>query len=91
MYQHHQQYQYDALIIAGATAADFSPPDNLRAFIAAGSNLYVWSAQDALKTISLTAPARDVSFSPEGAFAFVAGGSSFLQSRPGVHVALVPR
>jgi len=63
------------LNIAGATAADFSP-DNLRAFIAAGPNLYVWSAQDALKTISLTAPARDVSFSPEGAFAFVAGGSS---------------
>ena len=63
------------LNIAGATAADFSP-DNLRAFIAAGSNLYVWSAQDALKKISLSAPARDVSFSPEGAFAFVAGGSS---------------
>ena len=63
------------LNIAGATAADFSP-DSLRAFIAAGSNLYVWSAQDALKKISLTAPARDVSFSPEGAFAFVAGGSS---------------
>ncbi len=63
------------LNIAGATAADFSP-DNLRAFIAAGSNLYVWSAQDALKKISLSAPARDVSFSPEGGFAFVAGGSS---------------
>ena len=63
------------LDIAGATAADFSP-DNLRAFIAAGSNLYVWSVQDALKKISLTAPANDVSFSPEGAFAFVAGGSS---------------
>ncbi len=63
------------LNIAGATAADFSP-DSLRAFIAAGSNLYVWSAQDALKNISLTAPANDVSFSPEGAFAFLAGGSS---------------
>ena len=63
------------LNIAGATAADFSP-DNLRVFIAAGSNLYVWSAQDALKKIPLTAPAKDVSFSPEGAFAFVAGGSS---------------
>ncbi len=63
------------LNIAGATAADFSP-DNLRAFIAAGSNLYVWSAQDSLKKIPLTAPAKDVSFSPEGAFAFLAGGSS---------------
>jgi WD40 repeat protein len=63
------------LPIAGATAADFSP-DNLKAFIVAGSNLYVWSAQQSLKTIALTAPATDVSFAPEGAFAFVAGGSS---------------
>lgn len=63
------------LPIAGATAADFSP-DNLKAFIAAGSNLYVWSAQDSLKMIALTAPATDVSFAPEGAFAFVAGGSA---------------
>ena len=54
------------LNIAGATAADFSP-DNLRAFIAAGSNLYVWSAQDALKKISLTAPATGcVVFSGRG-------------------------
>ena len=44
------------LPIAGATAADFSP-DNLKAFIAAGSNLYVCSAQDSLKKIPLTAPA----------------------------------
>ncbi len=63
------------LPIAGATAADFSP-DNLKAFIAAGSNLYVYSAQDALRTILLTAPANAVSFSPEGAFAFASGGSS---------------
>jgi trimeric autotransporter adhesin len=63
------------LNIAGATAADFSP-DNLRAFIAAGPNLYVWSAQDSLKLIPLTAPANAVSFSPEGAFAFLSGGSS---------------
>jgi hypothetical protein len=63
------------LPIAGATAADFSP-DNLKAFIAAGSNLYVFSTQAALKTIPLTAPANAVSFSPEGAFAFVSGGSA---------------
>lgn len=63
------------LPIVGATAADFSP-DNLKAFIVAGSNLYVYSTQDALKTISLAAPANDVSFSPEGAFAFLAGGST---------------
>jgi hypothetical protein len=63
------------LSIAGATAADFSP-DNLKAFIAAGSSLYVFSPQDSLKKILLTAPANAVSFSPEGAFAFVSGGST---------------
>lgn len=63
------------LPIAGATAADFSP-DSLKAFIAAGSSLYVYSTQDTLKKIPLTAPATAVSFSPEGAFAFVAGGST---------------
>ncbi|MGH9503122.1 MAG: hypothetical protein ACRD20_09750 [Terriglobales bacterium] len=63
------------LNIEGATAADFSP-DNLKAFIAAGSSLYVYSAADTLKKIPLTATATDVSFSPEGAFAFVSGGSS---------------
>jgi len=63
------------LPIVGATAADFSP-DNLKAFIAAGSSLYVFSTQDSLKKIPLTAPANAVSFSPEGAFAFVSGGST---------------
>ncbi len=63
------------LPVAGATAADFSP-DNLKAFIAAGSSLYVYSTQDSLKKIPLTAPANAVSFSPEGALAFVSGGST---------------
>lgn len=63
------------LPIAGATAADFSP-DNLRAFIVAGSNLYVYSTQDALKQIVLSAPANAVSMAPEGAFVFLSGGSS---------------
>jgi len=63
------------LPIAGATAADFSP-DNLRAFIVAGSSLYVYSTQDSLKKISLPAPANAVSFAPEGGFAFVSGGST---------------
>jgi hypothetical protein len=64
------------LPIVGATAADFSP-DSLKAFIAAGSSLYVYSTQDTLKKIPLppTAPATAVSFAPEGGFAFVAGGS----------------
>jgi len=61
--------------ITGATAADFSP-DSLKAFIAAGNNLYVYSKLDALHTVPLTAPAGDVSFLSEGAFAYVAGGAS---------------
>ena len=62
-----------ALSISGATAADFSP-DNLKAYIVAGSTLYVYSQLDALQTIPLTAPAKDVSFLAEGAFAYIAGG-----------------
>ncbi|MGA8154498.1 MAG: hypothetical protein WB952_26370 [Terriglobales bacterium] len=62
-----------ALRISGATAADFSP-DSLKAYIVAGSTLYVYSQLDALQTIPLTAPAKDVSFLSEGAFAYLAGG-----------------
>jgi len=61
--------------ITGATAADFSP-DSLKAYIVAGSTLYVYSKVDALRTIALAAPANDVSFLSEGAFAYVAGGES---------------
>jgi DNA-binding beta-propeller fold protein YncE len=62
-----------ALPIAGATAADFSP-DSLKAYIIAGSTLYVYSQLDALQTIPLRAAAKDVSFFAEGAFAYLAGG-----------------
>jgi len=61
--------------ITGATAADFSP-DSLKAYIVAGSTLYVYSKIDGLQTIALAAPANDVSFLSEGAFAYVAGGES---------------
>ncbi|MFZ0286654.1 MAG: hypothetical protein WAL32_15620 [Terriglobales bacterium] len=60
--------------ITGATAADFSP-DSLKAFIVAGSTLYVYSKADSLQTKALTAPANDVSFLAEGAFAYLAGGN----------------
>jgi hypothetical protein len=63
-----------AFRIAGATAADFSP-DSLKAFIVAGSTLYVYSKVDALQAKALTAPANDVSFLSDGAFAYLAGGS----------------
>jgi hypothetical protein len=60
--------------ITGANAADFSP-DSLKAYIVAGSTLYVYSKLDALRTIPLAAPADNVSFLSEGAFAYVAGGA----------------
>jgi hypothetical protein len=62
-----------AFTITGATAADFSP-DSLKAYIVAGSTLYVYSRLDALETIPLRAAANDVSFFAEGAFAYLAGG-----------------
>jgi hypothetical protein len=62
-----------AFSIAGATAAAFSP-DSLKGYIIAGSTLYVYSKLDALQTILLRAPANDVSFFAEGAFAYLAGG-----------------
>jgi len=62
-----------AFSITGASAADFSP-DSLKSYIVAGSTLYVYSKLDALQTIPLRAPANDVSFFAEGAFAYLAGG-----------------
>src|SRR6202451_976776 len=61
--------------ITGATAAAFSP-DSLKAYIVAGSTLYVYSKLDGLRTIALAAPASDVSFLSEGAFAYVAGAAA---------------
>ncbi len=60
--------------IAGATAASFSP-DSLKAFILAGSTLYVYSKLDPLETIPLSSTANDVAFLAEGAFAYLAGGT----------------
>jgi hypothetical protein len=62
-----------ALNITGATAADFSP-DNLKAYIVAGSTLYIFSALEALKSISLGPSGTigtDVSFLSNGAFGYV--------------------
>ena len=62
--------------INGATAAAFSP-DSLKLFIVAGNNLYVFSKTDPFvqPTPPLSAPANDVTFFPQGAFAYVAGGA----------------
>jgi trimeric autotransporter adhesin len=64
------------LHITGATAASFSP-DNFRAYILAGNQLYVYSTIDALQTVQLGSAgfvANDVAFLPIGAFAFISGG-----------------
>jgi hypothetical protein len=63
--------------ISGATAAAFSP-DNLKAYILAGNNLYVYSKLDPLQTINLGGAGTDVAFHPEGGFAYVAGPSTSL-------------
>jgi WD40 repeat protein len=62
------------LPITGATAAAFTP-DDLKAFIVAGSTLYVYSTVDPLQTIPLSASANDVTMLPSGAFAYLAGGA----------------
>lgn len=59
----------------GATAAAFSP-DNLKAYIVAGSTLYVYSKLDPLQTVGLGSAVNDVAFHPEGGFAYLAGLSS---------------
>ncbi|HEY1799992.1 MAG TPA: hypothetical protein VGG46_03570 [Terriglobales bacterium] len=61
--------------IVGATAAAFSP-DSLKAFVVAGSNLYIISTQDALQIVPLGAAANGVAFLPEGGFAYIATGAS---------------
>jgi hypothetical protein len=65
------------LLLAGATAAAFSP-DSLKAFIVAGSTLYVYSTQSAFQTAALPAAGTDVAFLANGMFGYIAeGGSGF--------------
>jgi DNA-binding beta-propeller fold protein YncE len=63
-----------SFLISGATAAAFSP-DNLKAYILAGTKLYVYSTQAPLKTITLPAAmtGSDVAFFGTGGFAYIAG------------------
>jgi len=72
------------LNISSATAAAFSP-DGLKAFIIGGANsssLYIYSPLQALQgPFTLSGPANGITFSPNGAFAFVSesaasGGSA---------------
>jgi hypothetical protein len=62
--------------ITGAVAAAFSP-DNLKAFVVTNTgNLYVYSALEALQTIPLGNAATDITFFPQGSFAYIAGGDA---------------
>lgn len=69
-----------ALNITGATAAAFSP-DGLKAYILAGSTLYVYSQISPLQTIALATPVSAVSFLADGAFAYLTGGSPAVTTR----------
>ena len=62
------------LLLTGVTAASFSP-DGLKAFLVAGSTMYVYSNSLALKTVTLPAPETAVSFYPNGSLAYLAGPS----------------
>jgi hypothetical protein len=69
-----------ALNISGATAAGFSR-DGLKAFILSGGNtIYVYSTLQALQNLTNlpagTGSANLITFSPNGAFAFIAGTSA---------------
>jgi hypothetical protein len=67
-----------ALSINGAITAGFSP-DGLKAFILGngGNSLYIYSALQSLQgPISLSVPASQVAFSPNGAFGYVSGAPS---------------
>jgi len=61
-----------SLLLPGVTAASFSP-DGLKAFLVAGSTMYVYSNSLALKTVTLPAAETAVSFYANGSLAYLAG------------------
>ena len=62
-------------VLSGVTAAAFST-DSTEAYLVSGSNLYIFSTQEALRVFPLSAPANDVAFLATGPFAFLAGGTA---------------
>lgn len=64
-----------SLLITGATAAAFSP-DGIRAFIAAGNTLYVFSDLLPLRAITLGGPANGVASYANGGLGYLSGGSA---------------
>jgi hypothetical protein len=64
-----------SLFITGAAAATFSP-DGLKTFITAGNTLYVYSSQQALKTVALSAAANAVAPYANGSLIYLSGGET---------------
>jgi hypothetical protein len=62
------------LLLTGVTAADFSP-DGLKAFLVAGSAMYVYSPSQAMKTVTLPALETAVSSYVNGSLIYLAGPS----------------
>lgn len=62
--------------VGAVPRVDFSP-DSQKAFITAGTTLYSFTSATApLVPITLSAVANDVSFLPQGSFAYLAGGAA---------------
>lgn len=62
--------------VGAVPRVDFSP-DSQKAFITAGTTLYSFTSATApLVPVTLSAAANDVSFLPQGSFAYLAGGAT---------------
>jgi len=59
----------------GATSADCTP-DTFKCYIAAGNTIVIYQPGVTAKKIALSAAANDLTFLTQGAYAYVAGGSS---------------
>ncbi len=66
---------FTSFLISGATAAAFSP-DSSKAYIVAGSTLYVYSTQSAFQAATLHSPGTDVAFLSNGMYGYIAEAAS---------------
>jgi DNA-binding beta-propeller fold protein YncE len=61
--------------LAGATNADWTP-DSMKAFVTAGTNLFVYSSAIAPRTVALSATANEVAVLPQGTLGYLGGANS---------------
>jgi len=65
-----------SFLVGAVPRVDFTP-DSQRAFIVAGTTMYSFtSVTSPLQAVTLSAVANDVSFLPQGSFAYLAGGAT---------------